>query len=123
VELQLQPIEARVQPVALGRAIANLVDNALSYGNPPVLITLDHRGDELLISVADQGDGIKQAQRDQALMPFQRLDASRGGSGHCGLGLAIASRVAEAHGGRLELHDPAAGGFAVWLLLPKDHLG
>ncbi|MGB5135358.1 MAG: hypothetical protein WBN89_09320, partial [Prochlorococcaceae cyanobacterium] len=35
-------------------------------------------------------------------MPFQRLDAARGGSGHCGLGLAIAARVARLHGGRLE---------------------
>ena len=35
-------------------------------------------------------------------MPFQRLDAARGGSGHCGLGLAIATRVAAAHGGGLE---------------------
>jgi two-component system osmolarity sensor histidine kinase EnvZ len=35
-------------------------------------------------------------------MPFQRLDAARGGSGHCGLGLAIAARVARGHGGQLE---------------------
>jgi two-component system osmolarity sensor histidine kinase EnvZ len=52
-------------------------------------------------------------------MPFHRLDASRGGSGHCGLGLAIASRVAEAHGGRLDLKDSAQGGFSVCLLLPE----
>ena len=51
-------------------------------------------------------------------MPFQRLDASRGGSGHCGLGLAIAARVVEVHGGRLELRDPPEGGFSVCLLLP-----
>ena len=104
--------------MALGRAIANLVDNALSYGEPPVVVHLQREGDWLLIAIEDQGQGIDPSLRDQALMPFQRLDASRGGSGHCGLGLAIAARVVETHGGRLELRDPPEGGFSVCLLLP-----
>ncbi|MEN9879009.1 MAG: hypothetical protein RLZZ158_2048 [Cyanobacteriota bacterium] len=119
LELDLEAIEALVQPVALGRAISNLVDNALTYGEPPVLIKLQRQAGELSICIQDQGPGIAKGQRDQALMPFQRLDASRGGSGHCGLGLAIASRVAEAHGGRLELKDSDRGGFGVYLLLPE----
>ena len=118
VDLELEEFQARVQPVALGRAIANLVDNALSYGEPPVVVHLQREGDWLLIAIEDQGQGIDPSLRDQALMPFQRLDASRGGSGHCGLGLAIAARVVETHGGRLELRDPPEGGFSVCLLLP-----
>ena len=118
VELELEVIEAQVQAVALGRAISNLIDNALSYGRPPVLLQLRREGGQLLLAVQDQGEGIAQAARPEALMPFHRLDASRGGSGHCGLGLAIAARVAEAHGGRLELRDPRGGGFSVCLLLP-----
>ncbi len=53
----------------------------------------------------------------EALQPFQRLDQARGGSGHCGLGLAIAARVAMAHGGGLDIRrgEAAAGGFAVVL--------
>ena len=50
----------------------------------------------------------------QALMPFQRLDRARGGLGHCGLGLAIAARVAAAHGGGLEAVRSEQG-FAVVL--------
>ena len=78
VELELEEFQARVQPVALGRAIANLVDNALSYGEPPVVVRLQREGDWLLIAIEDQGQGIAPGLRDQALMPFQRLDASRG---------------------------------------------
>jgi two-component system osmolarity sensor histidine kinase EnvZ len=117
LELDLEPVEACVRPVAMGRALANLIDNALSYGQPPVLIRLREEGDGLQLMVLDRGAGIPADQRDQALLPFQRLDASRGGSGHCGLGLAIAARVAELHGGRLELRDLVEG-FAVCLVLP-----
>jgi two-component system osmolarity sensor histidine kinase EnvZ len=69
------------------------------------------------IEVWDRGDGISQAAWPQALQPFQRLDQARGGSGHCGLGLAIAARVAMAHGGGLDIRrgEAAAGGFAVVL--------
>lgn len=117
LELDLEPVDACVRPVAMGRALANLIDNALSYGQPPVLIRLRPEGPGLRLTVLDRGAGIPQDQRDQALLPFQRLDASRGGSGHCGLGLAIAARVAELHGGRLELLDLEEG-FAVCLVLP-----
>ncbi|MCX5928261.1 MAG: ATP-binding protein, partial [Synechococcus sp. LacPavin_0920_WC12_MAG_50_7] len=91
LELFLQPLQALVQPVALSRALANLIDNALCYGAPPLVIQLMKEGSMVLISITDQGDGIGQSEREQALMPFHRLDSSRSGSGHCGLGLAIAS--------------------------------
>ena len=100
LELDLSPVQAWVQPIALGRAVANLIDNALSYGEPPVrlrLRPLPRQGFEL--EVWDQGQGIAEEQRSQALLPFQRLDQARGGHGHCGLGLSIAQRVARAHGG------------------------
>ena len=120
LELFLQPLQALVQPVALSRALANLIDNALCYGAPPLVIQLIKEGSLVLISITDQGDGICQSEREQALMPFHRLDSSRSGSGHCGLGLAIASRVAELHGGKLEFRDPPDGGFSVCLLLSED---
>jgi len=120
LELFLQPLQALVQPVALSRALANLIDNALCYGAPPLVIQLIKEGSMVLISITDQGNGICQSEREQALMPFHRLDSSRSGSGHCGLGLAIASRVAELHGGKLEFRDPPDGGFSVCLLLSED---
>ena len=103
--LELQPLLRVVQPVALSRAVANLIDNARSYGAPPLRLVLQSgppEGEGFRIVLWDGGSGIPAGKWDQALMPFQRLDAARGGSGHCGLGLAIAARVAAAHGGGLE---------------------
>jgi len=59
-------------------------------------------GEGFRIVLWDGGTGIAAHQWEQALMPFERLDAARSGNGHCGLGLAIAARVAAAHGGWLE---------------------
>ncbi|MFO8237170.1 MAG: ATP-binding protein [Prochlorococcaceae cyanobacterium] len=105
LELDLEPLERVVQPVALARAVANLIDNARSHGAPPLCLELraaEPAGEGFRIVLWDRGAGIVAEQWDQALVPFQRLDAARGGRGHCGLGLAIAARVARAHGGRLE---------------------
>jgi len=118
--LDLEPIEARIQPTALGRAVGNLIDNALSHGRPPLRVVLRAEpkkpGHRLAyrLEVWDRGPGISDAAWPQALQPFQRLDQARGGDGHCGLGLAIAARVAAAHGGGLSMQR-SADGFAVVL--------
>ncbi|MEX0589055.1 MAG: ATP-binding protein [Cyanobium sp.] len=113
LELDLEPLVRLVQPVALARAVANLIDNARSHGAPPLRLELraaEPAGEGFRIVLWDSGPGIPVEQWDQALMPFQRLDAARGGSGHCGLGLAIAARVARAHDGSLErLAGPVIG--------------
>lgn len=116
VQLELEPMRSCVQPIALARAIANLLDNAATHGQPPlrlVLRSLDQEG--FAIEVWDAGPGIAEADWERALMPFQRLDPARSGVGHSGLGMAIAARVAQAHGGSLERLAPARGGFAVVL--------
>ena len=117
LELDLVPLEAWIQPVALGRAIGNLIDNALSHGRPPLRLVLrSASAGGFRIEVWDHGEGIAEAAWPLALQPFQRLDRARGGSGHCGLGLAIAARVAAAHGGGLGTVRCEAGpGFAVVL--------
>jgi two-component system osmolarity sensor histidine kinase EnvZ len=120
LELDLQPLVACIQPVALGRAVSNLIENALSHGRPPLRLVLRPEGPAgaggFRIEVWDRGDGIPEAAWPQALQPFQRLDRARGGSGHCGLGLAIAARVAAAHGGGLSpARSPDGAAFAVVL--------
>ena len=114
-----------MKPVALSRAIANLIDNAFSYGISPVILRLHHNDDRCCIDVWDQGKGMPSQQWEEALQPFHRLDSSRGQQGHCGLGLAIVSHVARLHGGRLEcIHHSAGesfldpGTFAIRLSLP-----
>jgi two-component system osmolarity sensor histidine kinase EnvZ len=116
VQLDLEPMGRCVQPIALARAIANLLDNADTHGQPPLRLVLRAVGQEgFAIEVWDAGPGIAEADWGRALMPFQRLDPARSGVGHSGLGLAIADRVAQAHGGSLERLAPPQGGFAVVL--------
>jgi two-component system osmolarity sensor histidine kinase EnvZ len=117
LELDLQPLERRVRPTALARAVGNLLENALQYGTPPLRLVLraaepDPHG--FVIEVWDRGDGIAAAAWPIALEPFQRLDVARGGQGHCGLGLAIADRIARLHGGALRRLE-GEGGFGVAL--------
>ncbi|MFN9387511.1 MAG: ATP-binding protein [Cyanobacteriota bacterium] len=116
VQLELEAMERCVQPIALARAIANLLDNAAIHSLPPLRLVLRSIGQEgFAIEVWDGGPGIAAADWERALQPFQRLDPARSGVGHSGLGMAIAARVAQAHGGSLERLAPAMGGFAVVL--------
>jgi two-component system osmolarity sensor histidine kinase EnvZ len=117
LELDLRPLERRVRPTALARAVGNLLENALQYGTPPlrlVLYAADSDPHGFVIEVWDRGAGIPVEAWPLALEPFQRLDAARGGQGHCGLGLAIADRIARLHGGVLRRLE-GGGGFGVRL--------
>ena len=115
LELALQPLMRRVRPTSLARAVANLMDNAMSHGQPPFRLVLQAIGAAgFEIQVWDSGAGIAPEQWPRALQPFQRLDQARGGQGQCGLGLAIAERVARDHGGELSCAT-APGRFAVVL--------
>ena len=110
--LDLESLEASVQPIALGRAISNLIDNALDYGDPPLELRLRAQGgDRYVVEVRDHGPGIPETSLARALEPFQRLDRARRGEGHCGLGLAIVERTAKTHAGQLLLETiPASQG-------------
>jgi two-component system osmolarity sensor histidine kinase EnvZ len=113
--LALEPLRLRVRATGLARAVANLLDNARSHGAPPFRLSLrPWAGDGFEIEVADGGPGLDAQLWSQALEPFRRLDTARGGKGHCGLGLAIAERVARAHHGCL-LCRRGERGFAVLL--------
>ncbi|MEI4262301.1 ATP-binding protein [Roseovarius sp. D0-M9] len=89
---------------AIRRAVENLIGNAVRYGSRAELsMVLSERA--LRITVEDDGPGIPEARRDEALRPFSRLEASRNqdqGPG-VGLGLSIATDIARAHGGSLRL--------------------
>jgi two-component system osmolarity sensor histidine kinase EnvZ len=92
--------------------VANLLENALQYGMPPLRLALHAAAPDphgFVIEVWDGGAGIPVEAWPRALEPFQRLDAARGGQGHCGLGLAIADRIARQHGGDLRRLEAAAG--------------
>ena len=95
-----------LRPLAMGRALQNLIGNALRYGSRcEVSVSMTEKA--LRIRVEDDGPGIPAADRERALKPFVRLDPARNqnkGSG-VGLGLAIAADIARGHGGVLRLGD------------------
>ena len=111
-------LERPVSDLAVQRLLANLIDNALAYGQPPVEVQVraGPRGVEL--RVTDQGPGMSEAEFLRAQRPFVRLGQARGQLGHCGLGLAIVARLGQQLGGRLEAVRDSDGRFSVSLHLP-----
>lgn len=114
-------ITLTLRPQLIERALENLIANALRHGRQAeVTIELSDRG-WLLLSVEDDGPGIPADRREEACRPFVRLDAARNQDrgGGVGLGLAIASDSARAHGGRLALGtSERLGGLSARLELP-----
>lgn len=113
----LTPFKAR--PMALRRALDNLLSNALRYGNR-AKVGIERRSGVICFTVEDDGPGIPAAQCEDAMRAFTRLDPSRNkATGGVGLGLAIVSDVARSHGGRLELdRSETMGGLRAALILP-----
>ncbi|MFC4671859.1 ATP-binding protein [Seohaeicola nanhaiensis] len=98
--------EVMLRPLAIRRAVENLIGNAVQYGSKAeVSVTLTDKS--LRIRVEDDGPGIAPDQRSEALKPFSRLDPSRNQNkgGGVGLGLAIVNDIARAHGGVLRLTE------------------
>jgi two-component system osmolarity sensor histidine kinase EnvZ len=106
----------QVRPLALSRALENLIGNALQHGAPPVTVTAHERDGAVVISVSDCGSGIPESERDRCRQPFQRLNPDRGRSS--GLGLAIVDRIMRLHGGALHLDRSPSGGLKASLVLP-----
>lgn len=103
----------------LFRAVTNIVDNAVRYGNKTV-IRLTTTADTVTIDVEDDGPGIPESQKLAMIEPFIRGDEARlmNQTIGFGLGLTIAKTVAEAHSGTLTLHDRAPHGLVARITLP-----
>jgi two-component system, OmpR family, osmolarity sensor histidine kinase EnvZ len=109
----------RFAPLAMRRAVSNLVDNALRYAPGPVEIRARDSAGGVVIEVLDRGPGVPASETERLKRPFTRLDEARGGQGGAGLGLAIVDRIARAHGGRLELAARDGGGLAARLEIAR----
>ena len=106
------------RPVALKRALTNLVRNAVTYGGSAE-VTIRKTAGEILIDVADNGPGIPDADMERAFTPFERLDPARSAeTGGAGLGLTIARTIARAHGGDVRLANRPEGGLVATIALP-----
>jgi signal transduction histidine kinase len=106
---------------ALNRAVTNLVENAIRYGNA-ALVRLTVASDKVVIAVEDDGPGIPDEQKDTMIEPFVRGDRARSmdGPSGFGLGLSIARAVAAAHGGSLTLRDREPRGLIAAIELPAS---
>jgi len=103
----------------LAQAFFNLLDNAVKYTDPGGLVTVElQRQDENgIITIADNGIGMDAAELPLIFDRFYRCDKSRGRGGY-GLGLSIASSIAEAHCGRITVASQPGRGTTVTVVLP-----
>ncbi|MBW7885211.1 MAG: HAMP domain-containing histidine kinase [Caldilineaceae bacterium] len=120
-----QPVMAAVDGDRLRRAIANLVDNALTYtpAGGTVTLSVQQRTDAesrgfVEIDVADTGPGIPPEEQQRIFERFYRVDKSRGGNHSAGLGLAIVKEIVEAHGGTVGVRSTPEAGSHFWVKLP-----
>jgi signal transduction histidine kinase len=108
-------VRVRGNADTLGRAIRNLVENALTHtaAGTTVEISVDAAGE---LRVTDRGTGVPSAEREQIFRRFWRRDRRRVGS--AGLGLAIVKRIAEMHGATVDVSDRPGGGAVFAIRFP-----
>jgi len=105
----------------LRQVIDNLLTNAVNHtpGGTPIGVDVRTDDGQALLTVVDEGPGIDPADRHRIFEPFHRADPSRArATGGVGLGLAIVSAIAEAHGGTVGVDSDGASGASFWVRLP-----
>jgi signal transduction histidine kinase len=111
-------VSARCQPTAIGRAVANLIENAVKYGGCARVQLVDE-AQGVVIVVDDDGPGIPLEEQEKVFAPFYRLEQSRNrDTGGVGLGLAVSRTIAREHGGDVKLCNRTPAGLRVRLELP-----
>lgn len=122
VEGRLEPVpDLPMRPKAMRRALTNLLDNALRYGETGVEVRtygVPAEDARVVLEVLDRGPGIPAESAERLKQPFTRLDAARSGGIGAGLGLAIVDRIARDHGGHLNLLPRDGGGLTARISLP-----
>lgn len=115
-------LEIKARPVAIRRALSNLIENAIHYGGN-VRVHVSTEKDRAEIRIDDDGPGIPEDRIIDALQPFVRLDTARSrDTAGMGLGLAIVRKAVRAEQGTLRLSNRAEGGLraTIRLPLPRD---
>ena len=113
------PIQFYARPMALARAFSNIIENAARYANKQIKITEHDTADTVEVIIEDDGPGIPDDRKRDAMRPFVRLDDARGtDTGGTGRGLSIAQTAIENHGGQMFLENSELGGLRVRIVLP-----
>jgi len=118
VRAVLGPVElANLRAVAVRRLITNLVENGVRYAQKQIEVATSRTDDDqIVLTVADRGPGIRSGSPDALIKPFAREDDSRSRPGS-GLGLTLVDRIARAHGGSVKLMNRPDGGLLVVVTL------
>jgi len=108
-----------VDPLRIKRILYNLADNAIKYSPEGCDVTVFARADhdEIVVGVSDHGIGISPQEQAKLFKPFERLDMSPQIKG-IGLGLIVAERLVQAHGGRIWVESASGKGSTFYFTLP-----
>ncbi len=112
-----------LDPTKVDQVLNNLVSNAVKYSfaESRIAVRLTHSDDEVLVTVRDHGQGIPPEEVEQIFQEFTRASVkTTGGEPSTGLGLAIAKRVIEAHGGTIGVWSAPGEGSTFYFSLPLD---
>ena len=122
IDPSLDDVSVPLRPLAVRRALENLIGNALRYGGTLAQVSVALTDRTFRIAVEDNGPGIPADKREEAMRPFTRLDPARNqntGTG-VGLGLAIVADIARLHGGVLRLSEsPTLGGLRADIVMAR----
>jgi two-component system osmolarity sensor histidine kinase EnvZ len=99
-----------LRPLALQRLTDNLIANAARHAGGEIVVQTRHQPGTATLAVLDRGPGIPPGMVERLKEPFTRRDEARSGTSGAGLGLAIADRIANLHGARLDLLPREGGG-------------
>ncbi|MCU1727113.1 HAMP domain-containing histidine kinase [Pseudomonas sp. 7P_10.2_Bac1] len=118
------PFVSRVSGELLYRCFENVIRNAVRHTRPGTQVRVNAQinlaGNSLQVQITDQGPGVEEQRLKSIFQPFERGASEP--SGGFGLGLAIASRSVEMHGGTIVAYNQPSGGLTVEICLPQDPL-
>ncbi|WNG13625.1 ATP-binding protein [Cystobacter fuscus] len=115
------PLPLRCDATRMEQVLNNLVSNALKYSREGSVVEVEVRreGEEVWLSVKDQGIGISAEEQRHLFTPFQRTGSAREKAPGVGIGLSVARRIVEAHGGRIEVESSPGRGSTFRVRLPR----
>jgi signal transduction histidine kinase len=118
--MKMEAVTISSAPLALTRAVRNLVINAATHGGG-AFVTVGLENSTALITIDDEGPGIPDQSMSRVFEPFFRVDPARRKSGPgAGLGLAIAKEIVERHGGKLTLQNRSPKGLRQEIFFPAS---
>jgi signal transduction histidine kinase len=121
--LPKEPVTLWADPVRMTQVLNNLVSNAIKYSpeGGRIEVRLERRRREVVFIVSDQGPGIAPDEAAHIFEPFRRAKLIKEGVPGAGLGLSVARRIVEAHGGQILLESEVGRGAKFRIRLPIAH--